>query len=77
VCGPSGDDVCYQALLKGGFPFAYVFDDPGVSVRGQLGILEDEFRFFPFSLDVVVFGSVIWLTLSLVYKIMGNQKPPT
>jgi hypothetical protein len=34
VCGPSGDELCYQELLKGGFPLAYLYDEPAVLVRG-------------------------------------------
>jgi len=34
VCGPSRDELCYQELLKEGFPLAYLYDEPAVLVRG-------------------------------------------
>lgn len=42
LSGPSGSDYCYKPVLKGGFPVAYLFDAPGVSVERKLGFGEDK-----------------------------------
>jgi hypothetical protein len=47
---------CYQQLPIGGWPLAFLFDDPTTSVRGQLGLVEDDFRPGWFLLDMAVFG---------------------
>ena len=59
VCGLSGDELCYQELLKGGFPFAYLHDKPGVSVRDQLGFFEDDFYSILFVVDGVILGGFV------------------
>jgi hypothetical protein len=40
-CGPSSNDPCLEPVLKGGFPVAFLFDQPGVSVEHRLSIGED------------------------------------
>ncbi|OLB67347.1 MAG: hypothetical protein AUI10_00365 [Actinobacteria bacterium 13_2_20CM_2_72_6] len=60
VCEPSADNpegLCYAWLPAGGWPFAFLYDDPGTSVRGQLG-LEDDFRPGWFLVDAAIFGTL-------------------
>ncbi len=61
VCGPTGDDLCYRPVLKGGFPVAYLFDTPGVSVENQLAFVEDDFEPLPFALDAALFFAAVTL----------------
>ena len=39
---------CYEMLPKGGFPFAFMWDNGGASVVGRLSWIEDDFRVLPF-----------------------------
>lgn len=55
LCGPKTDQFCYAPVLKGGFPFAYIYDTPGVSVEGKLSLGEDKFRGGRFLLDVLIY----------------------
>ena len=43
LCGAAANDPCLQPVLKGGFPVAFLFDQPGVSVERQLSF-EDVFH---------------------------------
>lgn len=61
LCGPTMNDLCYKPVLKGGFPVAYLFDAPGVSVEDQLAFGEDNVYLGGFALDVVVYFAVIVL----------------
>jgi hypothetical protein len=61
LCGPSSDQDCLEPVLNAGFPFAYLFDQPGVSVERKLFILQDSFRPLPFILDFLVYLSVVSL----------------
>jgi hypothetical protein len=63
LCGPSFGDPCLRPVLKGGFPFAYLFDAPGVSVEGKLSFGEDVLRPAPLVIDVGVYFAVILLVL--------------
>jgi hypothetical protein len=42
LCGAASFDPCYKPAMKGGFPFAYLFDAPGVSRERQLAFGEDK-----------------------------------
>jgi hypothetical protein len=55
MCGQTRSGPCVRPSLNGGFPFAYLFDAPGVSVEGKLSFGEDDFRPAPFVLDVAVY----------------------
>ena len=59
LCGPLANGPCYQPALKGGFPFPYLVDAPGISTERQLAFLEDTFRPGALALDVVVYFMVI------------------
>jgi hypothetical protein len=51
LCGKDDYSNCYFPSISGGFPFAFVFDSPGISVQQALGP-EDEFRWLPFIIDI-------------------------
>jgi hypothetical protein len=61
LCGPATSDLCYKPVLKGGFPFAYLFDAPGISREDQLAFFEDRFHPTPFVLDVALYFVLIVL----------------
>ena len=61
LCGPRMDEICWEPRVNGGFPFPFLFDNPGVSVPDQLGVGEDDFRWPPFLADVL-----FWLLLLLL-----------
>jgi hypothetical protein len=46
---------CAIAVLGAGFPLPFLVDKLGVSVEGQLGLGEDEFRGGAFVGDVVIY----------------------
>lgn len=64
LCGPTNDDLCYKKVLKGGFPIAYLFDAPGVSVEDQLAFGEDNFRGRAFLFDMAAYLAVILLAMT-------------
>jgi hypothetical protein len=55
LCGPSSDQDCLEPVLNAGLPWAYLFDQPGVSVERKLFFVEDTLRPVPFALNVVVY----------------------
>ena len=61
LCGASSSEPCMKPVLNGGFPFAYLFDAPGVSVEGKLSFGEDHLRPAPFLFDVAAYVAVILL----------------
>jgi hypothetical protein len=68
VCGRTGSDLCYRPVLKGGFPVAYLFDAPGVSVEDQLAFIEDDFQLVAFTLDVALYFAVVTLGSQIVAR---------
>jgi hypothetical protein len=60
MCGPKHDQLCYEPVLKSGFPMAYVFDAPGTSVERDLG-LEDRFSITAFLVNIVLYFVVALL----------------
>ena len=69
VCGPTGNDFCYKPVLKGGFPAAYLFDAPGISVPDQLAFVEDKFHAGAFALNVALYVAVIVLGHRVVSRL--------
>ena len=61
LCGLDHSSPCYQPVLKGGFPVAYLFDNPGISVEHQLSFGEDEFRGGALLLDVAIYFALLLL----------------
>jgi hypothetical protein len=52
---PNG--YCYEPLPIAGWPFPFLYDSPGTSVLGQLG-LEDDFRPQWFLADAAILGAL-------------------
>lgn len=78
LCGPTGFDFCYKPALKGGFPFAYLFDAPGVSRERQLAFGEDELHAGGLITDVaayfVIFKLIAWVISRRRLKIKLGTK---
>jgi hypothetical protein len=69
LCGPHGNDPCYKPALKGGFPFAYLFDQPGISVPGRLSFFEDTLFVWPLVLDIAVYLAAVLLVSRLASRL--------
>ena len=68
MCGSSGADSCYKPVLKGGFPAAYLFDAPGISVERQLAFVEDKLYVGALVLDIAVYFAIIALAMLVVSR---------
>ena len=74
LCGPTSSDPCYRPVLKGGFPFAYLFDTPGVSVEGKLSFFEDTLHPVALFLDITVYFAAILLSIAAALGYRSAQK---
>lgn len=63
MCGPTASDQCYKPVLKGGFPFPYLFDAPGVSIERQLAFGEDTLRLGALVANVAVYFAMMVLVV--------------
>lgn len=70
LCGPAGMDPCYQPVLKGGFPIAYLFDAPGISRQGQLAFVEDELHVNALVANVAV---VFVMLMAIAYAVTHRR----
>ena len=68
LCGPSASDPCYKPVLKGGFPVAYLFDAPGVSIERQLAFIEDKLSVGALVLDIAVYFAIVLLAMLVVTR---------
>ena len=68
LCGPSHSDFCYKPVLKGGFPVAYLFDAPGVSIERQLAFVEDNLSVISLALDIAIYFAIILLAMLVVSR---------
>jgi hypothetical protein len=59
--------------LNGGFPWAYLFDSPGISLEGRLSFVEDEFRTYRFLADLAAYMAVITVCAHVVRRV-GSAK---
>lgn len=66
LCGPSAADPCYKPVLKGGFPVAYLFDVPGVSVERQLAFGEDKLFAGALVLDIAIYFVIALFAMLVV-----------
>jgi hypothetical protein len=65
LCGPRAVDPCYKPVLKGGFPVAYLFDAPGVSVERQLSFGEDKLFVDALILDIALYFAIVLLAVTV------------
>jgi hypothetical protein len=68
LCGPSAADPCYQPVLKGGFPIAYLFDAPGVSRERQLAFVEDQLSSSALVLDIAIYFAIVLFAMLAVSR---------
>ncbi|MYN18416.1 hypothetical protein GTP81_16825 [Rugamonas sp. FT107W] len=66
LCGVTALEPRYQLALKGGFPVAYLFDAPGVSVEGQLSFGEDNLFVGALIADVAMYFATSMLAIFVV-----------
>ena len=59
VCGPSTNEACLERRLAAGFPLAFMYDRPSISVPGAINFAEDEFRARPFVLNVLIYLGIL------------------
>lgn len=74
LCGPHHNDLCYQPVLKSGYPIAYVFDAPGVSVERKLGV-EDKLSAGAFVLDIAIYFVIFLLVFRVVAYRRDKRRP--
>ena len=74
LCGPISSDPCHRPVLKGGFPFAYLFDAPGVSVEGKLSFFEDTLHPEALLLDITVYFVAILLFIAAASRYGSVRK---
>lgn len=58
-------DAIYEPVSRGGFPLAYLFDVPGISVQRQLGP-EDELFVGALIADIAFYFVIVLLGVTLV-----------
>jgi hypothetical protein len=61
LCSGTGNELCMEPVLNGGFPIPFLFDAPGVSRERQLALVEDDLRKLPFVLDVAIYSFTLLL----------------
>ena len=61
-----GREPCLVPALGGGFPLAYLVDDPQVSVPNAMSLPEDDLRWGPFTIDLAAYFVVALGALRLV-----------
>lgn len=61
-------DSDYKPVLKGGFPFAYLFDAPGISVERQLAFAEDKVSAGALILDIAIYFAIALLTILAAWR---------
>ena len=58
LCGPNGNEFCYEPLPRAGFPFSYWIDRGGISIEGELGI-DDDMSALAFGGDFLVYALIM------------------
>jgi len=67
ICGPNGNEFCYEPLPQAGFPFSYWLDRGGISIEGQLGI-DDDFSALAFGTDFLVYVLIMFIGNLFIQK---------
>lgn len=68
LCGPHTNEPCLEPVLKGGFPFAYLFDSPGISVERHLAFVEDQLFVGPLVLDMTIYFAIVLSAIVVVRR---------
>jgi hypothetical protein len=77
VCEPTNDNpngYCFGPEPAGGWPFPYLYDNPGVSVRGSLNFPEDDLRPGWFLADVATFSALAAL-IAVAVHLRRRRRP--
>jgi len=69
LCGPRADELCDKPVLKGGFPLAYLFDAPGISVERQLAFIEDQLDVAALALDIAIYFAIVLSAILAVHRV--------
>jgi hypothetical protein len=77
LCGPNAADPCYKPVLKGGFPVAYLFDAPGVSVERKLSFGEDKLFVGALIIDIAIYFSIVSLAMLFVSHYRSARRAAT
>lgn len=67
-------DSDYKPVLKGGFPIAYLFDAPGISVERQLAFVEDRLSAEALLLDIAIYFATALLMILVVWRARSARK---
>jgi hypothetical protein len=68
LCGPSFNEPCYKPVLRGGFPFEFLFDAPGVSIERQLHIAEDKMHRDALVMNIVVYFAIVVIVGAVIWR---------
>jgi hypothetical protein len=74
LCGPHTNDLCFEPVLKGGFPFAYLFDAPGISVERQLEFIEDQLHVGALALDIAIYFALVLSAILAIHRARKSLK---
>jgi len=77
LCGPAANENCYRPALKGGFPFAYLLDSPGVSIEGKLSFGEDALQPMALVLDIAIYWVAFMLAILFAKYQSASRKHRT
>jgi hypothetical protein len=70
-----GDSI-FKPELRGGFPLAYLYDAPGVSVERQLSFGEDKLFVGSLIIDIAIyFAIVLFIILAVSRARVRNHSP--
>ena len=67
-------DSDFRPVLKGGFPAAYLFDMPGVSVQGRLSFGEDILSLGALVFDIAIYFAIVLLTMVALSRRWSARK---
>jgi hypothetical protein len=68
LCGPHTNEPCLEPVLKGGFPLAYLFDTPGISVERHLPFVEDQLLVGPLILDIATYFAIVLSAIVIICR---------
>jgi hypothetical protein len=71
-----GDSI-FKPVLQGGFPLAYLFDAPGVSVERQLSFGEDKLFVGSLIIDIAIYFAAILIAALVVSRYLSAHTTGT